>query len=231
MKRLAIFAVFLLPSFFFASDSFATIIDIISQEYTITGSGCIVCPEFDEFGQCIGTTFKLETSYDITSYTTVSFDTGVVFYEDEYCAGSYSIATTADGGITEDSAWVHVYGNVDDEGCGTAYGVGSAVITFQPYVSTVELITNPTGLGSLSIVDLTSGDALLEIIEYCYGDYIPAFLSLDPSHTYAMGIYNCDMWWGGDMSLEIRSVPEPATMLLLGASLVSLFGVRRKLKK
>lgn len=82
--------------------------------------------------------------------------------------------------------------------------------------------------------------------------YIPAsdtevnygFMNIDiataGTYTYRFAWLN-DQWWDGDANIRINSaffdntatvpVPEPATMLLLGAGLLGLAGIRRKFIK
>lgn len=74
------------------------------------------------------------------------------------------------------------------------------------------------------------------VVEHGFGTFFfSPELYFNPNHLYSLSLYvrsdACDDGQHVFVQGDFFSVPEPSTMLLLGAGLVGLVGVRRKLKK
>lgn len=105
---------------------------------------------------------------------------------------------------------------------------------FQPQYTEMELSFHinvdqgwGASVGGIYLQDLTTGVVLIDQhldasnYEYYFSYYEP-FFSVDPAHTYRLGLttygssYQSEGFLGCDITAVISSIPEPATLLLLG---------------
>ncbi len=221
-------------------------INLLSREYSASGEfeATIVTGEDDNGEPIAGIAYD---SYFFSQSDPIDYDYGYDYsYEDwhtvveiHHDSGPLSVDTYAGvnsdpwgglpGGVTCcDGAWVNSYttGNWD----------------FQPQYSDMELqfdIECFQGwgelIGSIILQDLTTEALLIEkyiteanweVIEQEL-DNNP-FYSVDPTHTYRLTLssrgssYNFEGCLGGGIFADICSIPEPATVLLIGGGLVLL---------
>lgn len=200
--------------------AYALYIDIISQSCGTSGVGYYYDYDAHELNM-------FNFSDDGTT-SALSIDPG----------GNVIASGTVNAGIS--NAFVEAQTEVIDN------GIAYATLKFRPIGALcinifAESIISSAGFGDsfVFLIDETTHTSLLKVdskdnfpndLYLAYNSSIP----VDPTHTYTLGtevhIGFCENGTAR-VSMSLVSVPESATMLLLGLCLMGLAGVRRKLKK
>lgn len=207
----------------------ADIINVLSQEYYIYGmltQEVVYDPATDDwyFPNIVKT-------YQVTSALPVFLSES---------NGIASFTAGASGIVKPESANVKSYTGAYCDGYGHSYVSASSSMTFSPLVNYMrvfiwsEILYGNYTLDSHSyaLEDLTSGVILFNY--YDWGYTLNNIIEFDTSHIYRISTSSsasCPSWQFLESSLNLATIPEPATMLLLSLGLVGLVGIRRKIKK
>lgn len=204
----------------------ADFINVLSQEYSIEGYiyAHFYQPDYHSLYLSYQETSSFPVFHDLNNLGLGPYSTGLV----------WSIAS-ANGGVTSEYALVESRSTAGDKGGGPAYASASSSITFSPLVSTMLVSAEWSGLfweGEANLIDLTSGSTLYSRLPQKQPGTEDIIISFDPSHIYSMNAVTSMNWNSSEyVSLRIQSIPEPSTLLLLGAGIVGIVGFRRKFRK
>lgn len=210
---------------FSASVARASLINVLSQEYTIDGWAHYYFndPNYPEYGS------PFTVGYQETSTSPVSQHT--VWPAGTFTGYAYA-ESSASGGVTSHAAWVSAHAYLDDEGYAISGSSASASIIFSPLASTMRVSADRLQATDIALLDLTTGTTVYSYAGFYSSESI--LLSFDTDHIYSMRT-EIDVagtsWIDFGGCLHIESVPEPATVLLLASGLVCLATLGRRSRK
>lgn len=206
----------------------ANFINVISQEYVISGSGFFYGFPDVPPGK----------SYNISSVISPLSES----VYDSFFAGAYSASSSSDGGVTETYAWTHISAEANDEG--NAYSTASSLASmiFSPILSSlmtfrIDYHGHEAAQYYVRLLDLTSNTSLLPSADdpfwnAPYDGGRTLTLSFDPTHLYYMGIEAEQVnFFRLEYSSYLTAVPEPNSILFLCVGLLVIAGTWKKLKK
>jgi hypothetical protein len=210
--------------FFLSGIASADFIQVHSQEYSIEGYAHYYFnnPNYPEFGKPFTVGYQETSSSPVSQHTT--------WPEGKFTGRAYA-ESSAGGEVTSNYAWVKSSAYLDDMGDAISEAFASASITFSPLVEVMRIVAERSNLTEITLIDLTLGTTLYSYSGFYSSESI--WMYFDPSHIYSINT-KIDVggtpWINFGGSLRIESIPEPATILLLGAGLIGLGYGRKRLR-